>query len=293
MARDTIEAVDPGRAERLRSRRLRRRIYQVKGPNHIWHVDGNDKLKPYGLCISACMDGYSRRLIWLTVARTNKNPNLICSYFLTSIHKIGMLPRVVRLDRGTENVNIAKAQTALRSQHGDSLASTAVMYGASTHNQRIERFWLYLRQTLLQDYMTLFRGYLDSGIVDSSNPLHMECLAFCFLPVLRQELQSLLLTWNNHRVRNMKNSGCPSGIPNILFHYPDMYGAENQTQHIDQQTLARCFEQDTNHNIVDFQPDFKQWALSYMCANSIATAGSMEDACSLFSKLIVEVYKCE
>ena len=25
----------------------------------IWHVDGYDKLSPYGMCIHACIDGYA------------------------------------------------------------------------------------------------------------------------------------------------------------------------------------------------------------------------------------------
>ena len=38
----------------LRSRhKLRIRKYYAKGPNDIWHLDGNDKLKPMD---SACMD---------------------------------------------------------------------------------------------------------------------------------------------------------------------------------------------------------------------------------------------
>lgn len=136
----------------------------MKGPNHIWHVDGNEKLKPYGLCLSGCMDGFSRRLIWLEVARTNKNPDLVCSYFLRSVSELNMVPRVVRLDRGTENVHLARSQGALRAQHQDELVAVAAMFGASTHNQQIECFWSYLRQTLLQDYMTLLRGYLDPGL---------------------------------------------------------------------------------------------------------------------------------
>jgi hypothetical protein len=36
------------------------------GPNFAWHADGYDKLKPYGFPIHGCIDGFSRRLIWLT-----------------------------------------------------------------------------------------------------------------------------------------------------------------------------------------------------------------------------------
>ena len=33
-------------------------IIILQGPNYIWHVDAYDKLKPYGMSISGCIDGY-------------------------------------------------------------------------------------------------------------------------------------------------------------------------------------------------------------------------------------------
>lgn len=32
-------------------------FFVKKGPNYTWHLDGYDKLKPYGFCIHGCMDG--------------------------------------------------------------------------------------------------------------------------------------------------------------------------------------------------------------------------------------------
>lgn len=32
-------------------------IYRTKGPNYAWHIDGQDKLKRYGLCVHGCIDG--------------------------------------------------------------------------------------------------------------------------------------------------------------------------------------------------------------------------------------------
>ena len=33
-------------------------LLNVQGPNHVWHLDGYDKLKPFGFPIHACIDGY-------------------------------------------------------------------------------------------------------------------------------------------------------------------------------------------------------------------------------------------
>ena len=41
--------------------RLRRRIYISKGPNYVWHIDGYDKLKPYGFALHGYIDGHCQK----------------------------------------------------------------------------------------------------------------------------------------------------------------------------------------------------------------------------------------
>ena len=41
------------------------------------HIDGHDKLKSFGFSLHGCIDGISRRLIWLEVSSSNKNPEII------------------------------------------------------------------------------------------------------------------------------------------------------------------------------------------------------------------------
>ena len=47
----TLKTLDPEGVERRSRQRLKRRKYSTKGPNYIWHIDGYDKLKPFGFCI--------------------------------------------------------------------------------------------------------------------------------------------------------------------------------------------------------------------------------------------------
>eukprot|EP00111_Clytia_hemisphaerica_P004806 TCONS_00013816-protein len=76
--RDTVmrilKDVDPDGTEERRKRRLIRRVYRSQGPNWAWHIDGYDKLKPYGLPIHGCIDGFSRKILWLKVCKSNNNP---------------------------------------------------------------------------------------------------------------------------------------------------------------------------------------------------------------------------
>ena len=52
MVRCILRQMDPVGVEDRRCHRLRRRTYTSRGPNHTWHVDGYDKLRPYGILIS-------------------------------------------------------------------------------------------------------------------------------------------------------------------------------------------------------------------------------------------------
>ena len=49
-----LKIVDPAGVELCS--RLRCRQYRGKGPNFIWHVDGYDKLEPFGFCVHGCID---------------------------------------------------------------------------------------------------------------------------------------------------------------------------------------------------------------------------------------------
>ena len=105
--RHALRILDPeGVDERLRHR-LQRRQYKGKGPNSLWHIDGFDKLKPYGFWIHGGIDGYSRRILWLEVGISNNEPAFIAKYFVDCVKAVGGTARIVRADFGTENTYVA------------------------------------------------------------------------------------------------------------------------------------------------------------------------------------------
>ena len=73
-----LKSIDPDGIARRSKHRLKRRKYINCGPNYVWHIDGNDKLKPFGFCIHAGIDGFSRKILWLKVSYTNKDPLVAC-----------------------------------------------------------------------------------------------------------------------------------------------------------------------------------------------------------------------
>ena len=69
----------------------------------------------FGFGIHGCIDGFSRKIIWLEVACTNRRPHLVLKYFLDAVNEYG-LPLRTRSDHGTENV---MASAALNYANGD------------------------------------------------------------------------------------------------------------------------------------------------------------------------------
>ena len=137
-----IRELNPESVALRRKKRLRRRVYSVPGPDFFWHQDRYDKLKPFGFAIHTCIDGYSRKIIWLDVASTNKDPSVVAGYLLKAVKSIGGLPVKIRTDDGTENSLIEAVQTAIRSQQNDEYSGLeSYCVGASTANRRIESLW--------------------------------------------------------------------------------------------------------------------------------------------------------
>ena len=133
-----IKRLDPEGVELRHRKHLQRRLYFARGPNWVWHIDGYDKLKPYGFDIDGAIDGFSRRILWLKVIRSNKNPRFVCTQYLEFVKCIGGIPRKAVGDHGTEIVFIAAAQRFLTRFNVDLWNS--FKYGKSISNQRIRDF---------------------------------------------------------------------------------------------------------------------------------------------------------
>ena len=69
-----IKETDPKGVDRRRRKVIRQSVYESLGPGHIYHFDGNDKRKRWGLCIQGCVDGFSRNVLCLVASRTKLIP---------------------------------------------------------------------------------------------------------------------------------------------------------------------------------------------------------------------------
>ncbi|KAL2091682.1 hypothetical protein ACEWY4_013945 [Coilia grayii] len=155
--RQLVKLLDPDGVAKRRALRLSRRQYRNKGPNALWHMDGYDKLKPYGIAISGCIDGFSRYIVWMEAYTTNNDPKVIADYFVSSTARLGGCPEWLHADRGTENGHVENMLIFLRRNHADSFArDRSFLYGRSTANQRIESWLAILRRQSAQFWIDVF-----------------------------------------------------------------------------------------------------------------------------------------
>ena len=228
VVRCALAVLDPEGVELRRRKRLRRREYINPGPNFVWHVDGYDKLKRYGFAIHGAIDGFSRRILWLEVGVSNNNPLVIASYFLDTILQLECVPCILRCDRGTENVHLARIQPFFRMNNEDLFSGEAsFMYGRSTGNQRIESWWGILRKQGAEFWMNLFKDMVTIGLLNTDDKIHILALQFCFMHLIRHDLTRITIEWNQHLIETKRRDEGPRGKPDVIYFIPQKYDTES------------------------------------------------------------------
>lgn len=161
-----------------------------------------------------CIDGYSRKIIWLRASYSNHKPGLIASYFLEAVNQLGGYPQCVRTDCGTENILVASVQSFVAG------TTQSHIYGTSPHNQRIEAWWSFLRRLSSQYWIEVLDSLSESGAYNNNNIKQTDCLRFCIMNLIQQDLDEVRRYWNTHRIRPSVGARCPAGIPDRLYYLP-------------------------------------------------------------------------
>ncbi|KAL3865542.1 hypothetical protein ACJMK2_042918 [Sinanodonta woodiana] len=280
-----MRVLDPNNVDLRQSHRLHRRMYLSKGPNYIWHMDSYDKLHPYGICINGCIDGFSRKMIWLNAYCTSSNPRVIGGYYLEAVKDFGGCPLIVRADRGTENGYVCEFQRLFRRHGTDSFCGDrSFMYGRSTNNQRIESWWGFLRKECVEFWLSLFdqikaEGNFDGGYLDKNLVL------FCFLGMIQDELDLVAEVWDSHVIRPSKNLMVPSGIPNVMFSVPELYDSENYMCLIDEEEFQLCQTNALYRDGMASDEDVYNLCIYIMAEQSLHMAKDAYEALDLYLEL--------
>jgi hypothetical protein len=222
LIRDSMERVDPVAFANRIARRLPRRIrrYWVPHPNAVWHFDGHEKLARrydhdlyntqsytilmnnashrWNIYISGCVDGYSRRIMWLSAAN-NKKASTVHGNFKSAVRETGYVPHRIRCDKGKENSDVIYAMWRLRGLY----TRTPVLTGRSVHNTRIERLWREVHRLIGERFKGIFLKLEDQGYLSVDSTVDLWCLHQVFIPYINQALREFRAMWDMHPSSSM------------------------------------------------------------------------------------------
>lgn len=180
-------------SESLSMSTIRRRLYRTRTANSMWHLDSAHKLKHWRFVTSGCVDGYSRKIMWLKCSNNNL-ADAACNYFLDAIQKY-QCPYQVCGDKGAENRKIAKHMIAIRGKD-----IRGHIGGRSCHNARIERFWGEYNRNVMSKFAAEFTNLEQLDLLDRHDENDLWVLHKVYLPIINQKLVEMEDYYNNHPI---------------------------------------------------------------------------------------------
>ena len=166
------------------------------------YVDGHHSLIRWGLVIHGCIDGFSRRTMFLKCNNNNLSQTVL-ELLLSATEKDGLWPSRIRVDHGVENVLVCEAMVQTRGTGRGSFIA-----GPSTRNQRIERLWRDVIRCVCHFYYYVFYAMEDTGLLNIDNPIDLFALHLTFMPRINVALTEFMES-SNHRLFRTANHWSP------------------------------------------------------------------------------------
>ena len=237
----------------LDARNLQKRLKRKKkpfesdGPLSLVSLDGHDKLCGYQnwtfpLAVYGCLDTFSRKILFLFLSHSNSDPLIIGNRYLAYLTETQILPKTLRVDKGTETGKMASIHVFLQDKIGDlENPMDSIIFGPSTTN-KIERWWRDLHERLEKYFKQQLSELLSNREYDPHNILDRKLLYYVYKPIIERECSIFVEYWNSHRIREQKDLLLPTGVPNHMFSFPEKYSAINKGLHITTANLREVGE---------------------------------------------------
>ena len=91
-------------------------------------------------------------------------------------------------------------------------------------------------------WINYFKSLRESGAYNDGNPVHVECLKFCYHDILRIELNKVAMLWNLHRIRPSTNTESPAEKPDVMYFIPEITGTTDFKAVVDEDDLQTARE---------------------------------------------------
>ncbi|KAG2151646.1 uncharacterized protein EDB93DRAFT_1083174, partial [Suillus bovinus] len=214
-----------------KARCLKRGRFWAAGVNDLFAVNQHDKWLRFGLGLHSGIEPFSGHIMWIHVWHSNRNLQLILSYYLDTIEELGHM-LITQSDLGSENFGIANTQTLLR-QHYDPDLQRMLQHRwmHSKKNIMLEITWSQLWHRFTPGSEMMLDHSVNEGLYNVGNtlqkfiPLILHGFHWVFIPWLQQELDVYHNCVNNTAKRHDCNKVLPHGVPSLIYDYPQDFNA--------------------------------------------------------------------
>ncbi|KAI6105965.1 hypothetical protein EDD16DRAFT_1730184 [Pisolithus croceorrhizus] len=146
--REYFATYEPHLVRQRKARHLQRCWFWAAGVNDLWAVDQHDKWNRFGLALHTGVEPFSRKILWIRIWHSNRNLQLILTYYLDVVEELGFIPLITQSDPGSENFGIANAQTMLHQWHDPALEGTLQHRFKSLLDEGVNQGWYDVDNTL-------------------------------------------------------------------------------------------------------------------------------------------------
>ncbi|KIO02144.1 hypothetical protein M404DRAFT_148569 [Pisolithus tinctorius Marx 270] len=217
---------EPNLVRQRKAQHLQQRRFWAAGVNDIWAIDQHNKWLRFGLALHTGIEPFSGRIMWMHIWHSNRNPQLILSYYLDVVDELGYIPLVTQSNPGTENFGIANAQTMLRQWHDRSLLGTLQHRWMRTKkNVMPEITWSQLQCHFTPGFESLLDRGVQQGWYNCDNTLQQLIFYWVFIPWLQCKLDAYRNRVNYTAKRHDRNKVLPHGVPELIHSATEDYGA--------------------------------------------------------------------
>ena len=136
--------------------------------------------------------------------------------------------------------------------------------------------------------MDYFKNLVTLGLLDMSSRVEALTLRFCFLHLIRRDLNRMSSEWNAHRICSNRHAEAVAGKPDVLYFSPGVHGAQDYRKEFNAGQMHGVL--DTLENAQDFDDhptDYIQF-LTAMKGN-VPIPQTMDEARLLFSDIVHQV----
>ncbi|XP_036066803.1 uncharacterized protein LOC118598288 [Oryzias melastigma] len=215
---------------------------------------------------------------------TSSDAKIIGGYYINAVESLGGCLRVVRGDRGTENIRVGEFQLFLRRNIHDGSAIDSYIEGASTSNLRIESWWGFLRKESMEYYISMLIDLKDRGLFDGAY-LDRNLIQFCFIGIIQDELDKTISVWNSHIIRPSKNDRVPSGRPKVMYMFPELYSTNDCVSPVDDADVQLCHANCTFRPTVPCDTDIYDLCNILMAESDLQLPNDAHQALNLYLHL--------